>query len=64
MLDQSAAPPVALAEGMVVTHPEYGLGRIVELEGSGRRQMARVQFFDQESPITLSVVHSPLQPAS
>jgi DNA helicase-2/ATP-dependent DNA helicase PcrA len=47
---------------MLVTHPEYGLGRVVELEGSGRRQMARVQFFDQEQPITLSVLHSPLQP--
>ena len=30
--------------GMVVTHPEYGPGKIVSLSGSGRNRKATVQF--------------------
>jgi DNA helicase-2/ATP-dependent DNA helicase PcrA len=43
----AAAPPVnpeVFAQGMAVRHPEYGLGKIVALAGSGPRRTATVVF--------------------
>ncbi|MBM4000773.1 MAG: AAA family ATPase [Planctomycetes bacterium] len=33
------------SEGMLVKHPDYGLGRIVALSGSGAKRMATIRFF-------------------
>src|SRR5262249_49165084 len=41
---QVAAAAEAFSQGMVVRHPEYGLGKIVALSGSGVRRMATVSF--------------------
>jgi DNA helicase II / ATP-dependent DNA helicase PcrA len=38
-------PPEAFHQGMMVRHPEYGLGKIVALSGSGPRRSATVAFF-------------------
>jgi DNA helicase-2/ATP-dependent DNA helicase PcrA len=36
--------PDAFRQGMTVTHPEYGPGKIVALSGSGRNRRATIQF--------------------
>jgi DNA helicase-2/ATP-dependent DNA helicase PcrA len=41
---QAAAEAESFSLGMVVRHPEYGLGKIVALSGSGVRRMATVSF--------------------
>ena len=42
-------PPADYTEGMVVNHPEYGLGRIVKLTGKEDKRTASVQFFSPPS---------------
>ena len=39
-------PPSDYVEGMIINHPDRGLGRIVKLSGKGDRRTATVQFFD------------------
>ncbi len=39
----------SLREGMVVSHPEYGDGRIVALSGRGPKQTAKIEFFSGEA---------------
>ena len=36
---------------MVVIHPEYGLGKIIALGGSGAKRSATVQFADDDTGI-------------
>jgi DNA helicase-2/ATP-dependent DNA helicase PcrA len=49
-------------QGMTVTHPEYGPGKIVALSGSGKNRRATVQFPSAgEKKIILA--HSNLRPA-
>ncbi len=40
----SRVPPEAFFQGMVVRHPEYGLGKIVALSGTRDRRTATVAF--------------------
>ncbi len=42
--DQNLASPEAYERGTVVTHPEYGLGKVIALSGSGIRRQATVAF--------------------
>jgi DNA helicase-2/ATP-dependent DNA helicase PcrA len=54
--------PDVFALEMTVRHPEYGLGKIKSLSGSGSRRAATIDFvLAGERRIILS--HSPLQPA-
>jgi DNA helicase-2/ATP-dependent DNA helicase PcrA len=48
-------------EGMAVSHPEYGLGKIVSLSGSGTNQRAKVGFA-LSGEKTFYVAHSELRP--
>jgi DNA helicase-2/ATP-dependent DNA helicase PcrA len=44
---RQAAPSISpdeFAHGMVVRHPEYGLGKIIALSGTGLRRVATVAF--------------------
>lgn len=54
--------PDRYVQGMLVEHPEYGIGRIVDLSGSGMKRVATVEF-----PILgkrrFRLSHSNLQPA-
>ena len=53
--------PDVFQQGMTVTHPEYGPGKIVALSGSGKNRRATVQFPSAgEKKIILA--HSPLRP--
>ena len=59
---QAKIDPDVFSLGMAVTHPEYGLGKIVTLSGAGSRRKATVRFATAgERPFVL--VHSPLRPA-
>jgi DNA helicase-2/ATP-dependent DNA helicase PcrA len=54
--------PDVFQQGMTVTHPEYGPGKIVALSGTGKNRRATVQFATVgEKKIILA--HSPLRPA-
>jgi DNA helicase-2/ATP-dependent DNA helicase PcrA len=55
--------PDVFYQGMVVTHPEYGLGKIIALSGSERNRRATVAFATAGQK-TFVLSASPLQPAS
>jgi ATP-dependent DNA helicase UvrD/PcrA len=58
----SRVSPDAFKQGMTVTHPEYGPGKIVALSGSGKNRRAMVQFAAVgEKKIILA--HSAVRPA-
>ncbi|MEN1679982.1 MAG: UvrD-helicase domain-containing protein [Planctomycetota bacterium] len=56
------ANPDVFAHGMAVTHPEYGLGKIVTLSGAGAKRKATVRFATSGER-QFMLAHSPLQPA-
>jgi len=59
---QSHVSPDTFAQGMAVTHPEHGLGKIVALSGAGKGRRATVRFATAgEKRFVLA--HSPLRPA-
>jgi DNA helicase II / ATP-dependent DNA helicase PcrA len=55
-------PPDVFKQGMTVTHPEYGPGKIVALSGSGKNRRATIQFaaVGQKKII---LAHSTVRPA-
>jgi hypothetical protein len=55
--------PELFAQGMVVTHPEYGLGKIVALSGKADKRVATVNFATGAGQKTFVLAHSPLRPA-
>ncbi len=55
-------PPDAYAEGMTVSHPGRGLGRIVALSGKKNKRVATVQFFDSSTPKQYVLAFSNLVP--
>ena len=56
-------PPDAFAQGMVVRHPEYGLGKIVSLSGQGLRRTATVDFASAAGQKRFVLAQSALRPA-
>jgi DNA helicase-2/ATP-dependent DNA helicase PcrA len=50
-------------QGMVVTHPEYGLGKIIALSGAGQNRRATVAFASTAGQKTFVLAKSPLRPA-
>jgi DNA helicase-2/ATP-dependent DNA helicase PcrA len=59
----SPAPsPNAFEHGMLVRHPEYGLGRIVALSGSGPARRATVDFASAAGRKKFVLQQSPLRP--
>jgi len=57
-----SAAPGDFVEGMIVNHPEHGLGRIVKLVGKAEKQTATVQFFDSARPRNYVLAFSKLTP--
>ena len=57
-----SAPPEAFLEGMLVRHPEYGLGKIVALSGFGPRRTATVNFTSSAGQKKFVLQQSPLRP--
>jgi DNA helicase-2/ATP-dependent DNA helicase PcrA len=55
--------PDVFKQGMTVTHPEYGPGKIVALSGSGKNRRATIQFATVGQK-KIILAHSTLRPAS
>ncbi len=55
-------PPESFRHGMVVIHPEYGIGKIVALGGSGPKRSATVQFAGVAGARKFRLAFSPLRP--
>jgi DNA helicase-2/ATP-dependent DNA helicase PcrA len=57
----SRVSPDVFQQGMTVTHPEYGPGKIVALSGAGQNRRATIQFATVgQKKIVLA--HSALRP--
>ncbi len=56
------ASPEQFEIGMLVNHPEHGLGKVLALSGNGVKRSATVQFFDSTRERRFILVHSQLQP--
>jgi DNA helicase-2/ATP-dependent DNA helicase PcrA len=59
-----AVPPDAFQPGMIVTHPDYGLGKVVAVDGSGRYRGATVAFASAPGERRFILANSPLRPAA
>jgi DNA helicase-2/ATP-dependent DNA helicase PcrA len=57
----SRVSPDAFKQGMTVTHPEYGPGKIVALSGSGKNRRATIQFAAVGAK-KIILAHSTLRP--
>jgi DNA helicase-2/ATP-dependent DNA helicase PcrA len=55
--------PDSFHHGMLVRHPEYGLGKILALSGTGVKRTATVAFAQGAGEKRFILVHSKLQPA-
>jgi len=70
MLGEKPAKPTyktnahRFAQGMMVSHPQYGLGKIVALSGPDRARTATVQFFSDPGEKKFRLAQSPLEPVS
>lgn len=67
MLEQqlaNAVDPDLYVMGMIVSHPEYGSGRIKELSGSGAKRTATVNFFVDSIDRRFRLSHAQLTPES
>lgn len=58
----SALEPEEFSHGMLVLHPEYGLGRIVALSGNGDQRQATVDFAGGAGRQKFFLQQSPLRP--
>ncbi len=56
------ASPELFDIGMLVSHPEYGLGKVLALGGTGKKRIATIQFFDSSRERRIIIAHSQLQP--
>jgi DNA helicase-2/ATP-dependent DNA helicase PcrA len=60
--DLPRASPDVFKQGMTVTHPEYGPGKIVSLSGSGKNRRATIQFVTAGQK-KIILAHSTVRPA-
>jgi DNA helicase-2/ATP-dependent DNA helicase PcrA len=58
-----AVPPDAFQQGMVVRHPDYGLGKITAIDGQGAKRAATVLFASAAGERRFYLAHSSLVPA-
>ncbi len=59
---EPAIDPDYFQPKMIVRHPEYGLGRVLTIHGSGRRRTATIHFFTLGRQHTFYLAHSQLRP--
>jgi DNA helicase-2/ATP-dependent DNA helicase PcrA len=60
---KAVIPPEAFQQGMVVRHPEYGLGKITAIDGQGAKRTATVLFASAAGEKRFYLIHSSLAPA-
>ncbi len=56
-------PPEVFTQGMLVRHPQYGLGKIVALSGRGVKRAATIDFASAAGQKKFNLASSPLRPA-
>ncbi len=61
--EPTRVPPDAFHQGMIVRHPNYGLGKVVALSGSGAKRSATVAFASAAGQKKFMLAQSPLRPA-
>jgi DNA helicase-2/ATP-dependent DNA helicase PcrA len=61
---EEADMPLGFAVGMSVRHPQYGLGRVVEVSGLSKRRMVTVEFEQDDRTQTFVAAKCPLQPVA
>ncbi|UUO05373.1 UvrD-helicase domain-containing protein [Blastopirellula sp. J2-11] len=61
---QPRVEPNSFVQGMVVTHDEYGLGKIIALSGEGAKRTATVRFASGAGEKKFRLAYSPLRPAN
>lgn len=61
---EAAEVPLGFAVGMSVRHPQYGLGRVVQISGYARRRMVTVEFQQDDRTQTFVASRCPLQPVA
>jgi len=54
--------PDQFHQGMLVRHPDLGLGRVVALSGSGQKRKATVHFTSGGGQMKFLIAQSPLRP--
>jgi len=54
--------PDEFHQGMLVRHPDLGLGRVIALSGSGQRRKATVHFTSGAGQMKFLIAQSPLRP--
>ena len=54
--------PDVFRQGMVVLHPEYGIGKVVALGGSGGERTATIDFASAAGRKKLTLAGSALRP--
>jgi DNA helicase-2/ATP-dependent DNA helicase PcrA len=57
-----AVSPDAFHQGMIVTHPSYGLGKVIALSGNGERRTATIAFASGAGQKKFVLARSPLRP--
>lgn len=62
-VERPLVDPDAFHQGMVVRHPDYGLGKVVALSGSGAKRSATVAFASAAGQKKFMLLQSQLQPA-
>lgn len=54
--------PDVFQQGMLVNHPDYGVGKIVALSGAGKKRRATIRFAGEADSRTILLAFSDLQP--
>ena len=63
-LAAAKVPVEQFTQGMLVTHPERGTGKILAISGEGSKRAATVQFFQETTPTRFILAFSPLRPVT
>lgn len=60
----SHVSPEVFQSGMLVSHPEYGLGKILTITGKDKKRTATIQFFQNLSQRTIRLAFCALEPVA
>ena len=60
--DAARPDPESFAADMLVTHPEFGHGKVLHVSGRGAKRIAKVVFFATATERSFVLAHSQLQP--
>jgi DNA helicase-2/ATP-dependent DNA helicase PcrA len=62
--DSGSANPQDFVSGILVSHPEYGVGKVVKASGAGKNRTVNVRFVGPAGEKSFRVAFSPLRPVT